>query len=138
LSGAILGVLQSHRYASVFCPGPSESHADHAAAYALLRAALQQYANDIEVWLYEVWTPLEPNMVIPIDATIEVKMAAIRAHESQLAVMDYATAFRGLAQYRSLFCPTSRYAEAFFTCDRISLLEDEDLPWLGRQPSGLS
>lgn len=98
----------------VFCPWPGERHPDHAATFALLRQALQGCTSALQVWLYEVWTPLpQPNVFIPIDGTMVAKTAAARAHQSQLACLDYLSAFQGLAAYRSLFCPGSRYAEAF-------------------------
>jgi N-acetylglucosamine malate deacetylase 1 len=126
LSDEILKLLHAHDYRSVFCPWHGDGHSDHRATFAMLLDALRRYPKEIGVWLYEVWTPLPPNMVIPIDATLDVKLAAIQAHQSQLAVMDYATAFRALAQYRSLFCPFSKVAEAFYTCDKSDLIEDPE------------
>lgn len=135
LAQDILKLLVVKPYHSVFCPWPKDGHSDHMATYQLLHWALRQYGRDIDVWLYEVWTPLEPNIAIAIDTTIEAKIQAIRAHQSQLAVIDYEAAFRGLAAYRSLNCPSAKYAEAFFTCDSLSLLKGEDLPWL-KKPVG--
>jgi hypothetical protein len=39
-----------------------------------------------------------------------------------LAQLNYRDAFLGLAAYRSLFCPSSKYAEAFLVCDHRELL----------------
>jgi N-acetylglucosamine malate deacetylase 1 len=125
----VLGILQSGGYRSVFCPWPGDGHMDHAATYRLLHRALREYRREIAVWLYEVWTPLQPNIAIAIDATLESKVQAIRQHESQTALMDYVGGFTALAQYRSLFCPSSRHAEAFVNCDSAALLRNEDLPW---------
>jgi N-acetylglucosamine malate deacetylase 1 len=83
LAAEILRILADGQYRSVFCPWPLESHRDHAATFDMLVAALGQYPHQIEVWLYEVWTPLEPNMVIPIDSAIEAKVEAMRVHASQ-------------------------------------------------------
>jgi LmbE family N-acetylglucosaminyl deacetylase len=134
LAQDILRLLLAKPYHSIFCPWPRDSHTDHMATYQLLHWALRQYNQDIDVWLYEVWAPLEPNIAIAIDTTIEAKIQAIRAHQSQMAVVDYETAFRGLAAYRSLNCPSAKYAEAFFTCDSLSLLKGQDLPWLKKPP----
>lgn len=128
--------LTADDYQSVFCPWPGEAHCDHAATYRWLHLALTHCEREISVWLYEVWTPQTPNIVLPIDGSIEAKIAAINAYHSQTALCDYASSFRALARYRSLLCPASSYAEAFYTCDRSSLLEDADLPWL--QPKGLA
>lgn len=118
--------LQADAYRSVFCPWHNDNHADHAATFQILLAALRSHPGDLDVWLYEVWTPLESNIAIPIDSTIHTKLDAIRAHRSQRACADFPRAFRALAQYRSLLCPLSKYAEAFFTVDREELLAASD------------
>lgn len=128
LRTAVLRLLQERSYRTVFCPWPGESHPDHAMTYHFLKAALAEYSSEVEVWLYEVWSPLTPNMVVPIDSAIEAKCAAMRAHASQLELADYVTAFRALAQYRSLRFPSSRHAEAFFVCQGSELREGAILP----------
>jgi LmbE family N-acetylglucosaminyl deacetylase len=103
----------------VFCPWPQENHCDHLSTFRLLQQALRRYLRPLHIWLYEVWTPLtRPSICVPIDATMDAKVAAILAHQSQLRCLDYRQAFEGLAAFRSLFCPGSRYAEAFLTADR--------------------
>lgn len=129
LAADVVTALRAQDYSSVFCPWPGDDHPDHAATYCILHQALQACGKELIVWLYEVWAPLPPNMAIAIDATMEAKLEAIRAHESQVASIDYARAFVALAQYRSLRCPPARYAEVFFSCDSAALLAGEDLPW---------
>lgn len=129
LAETILALLQSRPYLSVFCPWPHDGHADHAATYLLLHRALQALGREIDIWLYEVWTPLTPNMCIAIDQTMDAKMEAFAQHKSQAALLNYAEAFRGLAMYRGLNRPPSRFAEAFYTCSSGSLLRHEGLPW---------
>lgn len=118
---ALVHRLAARDYQRVFCPWPREHHPDHVATFELYRQALRQLPS-LDTWLYEVWTPLPANTLVPIDATIDDKLAAIQAHVSQLACLDYLSAFRGLAAYRGLFCPPSQYAEAFLVCDRETLL----------------
>jgi LmbE family N-acetylglucosaminyl deacetylase len=110
--------LMAGRYDRVFCPWPEDGHVDHQATFAHFRQALRRYREPLQVWLYEVWTPLRHTICVPIDTTMEAKVAAMRAHRSQLACLNYLTAFQGLAAYRGLFCPGSRFAEAFITGDR--------------------
>lgn len=123
LSDEIHRNLTGERYSRVFCPWPGEKHPDHAATFQILRHALQRYGLPILVWLYEVWTPLQPNTCVPIDLTMDAKIAAIQAHQSQLKCLDYLSAFRGLAAYRSLSVPGSCYAEAFIAGDATSVLQ---------------
>lgn len=123
LADALRAVLRAGGYGRVFCPGPQESHPDHVATFRLFRQALRHYPEPLQVWLYEVWTPLVPTICIPIDATLDAKLEALAAHQSQLAWMDYANAFRGLAAYRGLFCAGARCAEAFVAGDRQMILD---------------
>lgn len=126
LSQGIWQAIRADAYRSVFCPWYNDNHADHVATFRLLITVLRALQQDIDLWLYEVWTPLEANIAIPIDSTIRAKLEAIRAHRSQRACADFPRAFRALAQYRSLLCPLSKYAEAFYTTDRDQLLADVD------------
>jgi LmbE family N-acetylglucosaminyl deacetylase len=116
LVGSLAEVLAMEPYQRVFCPGPGEAHPDHRAALEFTRTALAHNATAVDLWLYEVWTPLEPNTYVPIGGTIEYKRAAIECHRSQLELLDYTAAFIGLAAYRALFCRGARYAEAFKVC----------------------
>lgn len=113
--------LREGRYNRVFCPWPGDHHPDHIATFGFLRQALGAGFPSLQVWLYEVWAPLRPTICVPIDPTIEAKLAAIRAHRSQLECLDYWNAFRGLAAYRSLFCPGARFAEAFIVADSSAI-----------------
>lgn len=123
LAADLHGRLKEGEYGRVFCPWPHDRHPDHQATFRLLQRALRNDNAPLHVWLYEVWTPLLPTICVPIDSTMVIKVEAIRAHKSQLACLDYLSAFQGLAAYRSLACPGTRYAEAFQTGDRAMVLE---------------
>ncbi len=122
LAGSIANLLRSGGYQRVFCPWPQDSHDDHKATFAHLRRAVAESELNPAVWLYEVWKPLPANTYVPIDRTIETKRQAIEKYQSQLPQLNYREGFLGLAAYRSLFCPGSTYAEAFWVCDRRELL----------------
>ena len=122
LAADILRLLNEHAYQSVFCPHESEGHPDHRATFQLLRTALSAHAGELTIWRYEVWTPLLPTMLIPIDGTIDAKREAISVHASQMACYDYLSAFVGLAQYRAIGCAPAHYAEAFAIVDKHTLL----------------
>lgn len=121
LAAALAGVLAGG-YRRVFCPHPREAHPDHAAAYLWFRDAARAVGLASEVWLYEVWTPLEPNMHVPIDHVVERKAEAMRRHRSQTAQLDYVSAFQGLARYRALAAPPSEHVEAFHVCEARDLV----------------
>ena len=132
LASPIRAALTAHHYRSVFCPWPHDGHPDHAATYCMLQRALTGLSVAVDVWLYEVWTPVAANMFISIDTTVDAKIQAFKAHESQASLLNYADAYLGLARYRSLFCPPAQYAEAFYNCDSSALVSNEGLPWLTR------
>ncbi len=100
----------------VYAPHPDESHPDHRAAFRILQRAVKQAAPFTRILLYEVWTPLaRMDEIVDITDHVKTKRAAIRAHRSQCAVLDFATAILGLNRYRGeMFCwPEGEYAEVF-------------------------
>jgi len=123
LTAELAQLFGQARYQRVFCPWHGDSHEDHRATFAILRRAVEQGPAPKQFWLYEVWKPLPASTFVPIDNTIETKGRAVDQYQSQLAQLNYRDAFLGLASYRSLFCPSSRYAEAFLVCDRDELLK---------------
>ena len=122
LAASIAELLKGGAYQRVFCPWHQDGHEDHKATFALLRRAVSENQFATKLWLYEVWKPLPANTFVPIDRTMEAKRRAIDQYQSQLSQLNYREGFVGLAAYRSLFCPSSSYAEAFLVCDRQELL----------------
>jgi LmbE family N-acetylglucosaminyl deacetylase len=115
-------LLRGQSYQRVFCPWPHDAHDDHKATFELLRQAIIASQVSAKYWLYEVWKPLPANTYVPIDNTMEYKRRAIDQYQSQLSQLNYREGFVGLAAYRSLFCPSSSYAEAFLVCDSNEIL----------------
>jgi N-acetylglucosamine malate deacetylase 1 len=109
-------ILERERPHLVYLPFLLENHVDHCAASDMLIAATAGTKQDFECRCYEVWTPLFPNIVVEIDATIELKKRALSCYRSQLAEMDYVHTGVGLNAYRSsaIGCKTARFVEAFF------------------------
>lgn len=121
LAERLRSLLSARGYQRVFCPWWNDGHPDHQATFRWFQQAATSVANPPQAWLYEIWTPMEPTALVPIDGTIEIRRAAVREHVSQLSVLDYLTAFDGLAAYRALRCPPSRYVEAFRVCSAEEL-----------------
>jgi LmbE family N-acetylglucosaminyl deacetylase len=122
LADLIAARLSARSYTRVFCPWQHDAHPDHQATYGWLARALAAAPSQADIWLYEVWTPLRPTTLVPIDSTIEAKSAATQRYKSQLACLDYLSGFRGLASYRALACAGVRFAEAFQTMTPQQLL----------------
>jgi LmbE family N-acetylglucosaminyl deacetylase len=110
-------LLQSTRPDLIYLPHPQESHLDHRAALPLVRAALASCSDFIRLprlRAYEVWTPLERwgprEDITPVMAR---KLRAVRCYPSQLRIVRYDQAVRGLNRYRGIMTGGSRYAEVF-------------------------
>lgn len=101
----------------VYAPHPRDAHRDHVAVSSLVqRWHRTTPPSDVDVRLFEIWTPIQKMAVIvDISQFIERKLEAIRAYRSQVEVVDLADAARGLARYRgALHCwPEGDYAEVF-------------------------
>ena len=100
----------------LYVPHPDEMHRDHRAAARLVRRALAKVPVAPDVLFYEVWTPLQHiDHVQDISAQMEKKLAAIRAHKSQCAIMRFDDSAHGLARYRGEMhsWPGGAYAEVF-------------------------
>lgn len=120
-------IIRKGNYNHVFCPWPYERHSDHAATFRIFQKALKRYRKEIEVWLYEVWTPLIPNKIIDITQSFAIKKQAIEVYSSQLQSTNYREAFTSLARYRSIYLFNNKnacesYAEAFLCGDRNFIL----------------
>lgn len=99
----------------ILCPFPADSHADHqATALATGRAAVAAGFTG-EIWAYEVWTTLWPNVGVDISAVATDKERAIACYASQLDDRDYVAAVMGLNRYRGLQHRVA-FAEAYYAC----------------------
>jgi LmbE family N-acetylglucosaminyl deacetylase len=113
--GLLRAILQQEQPHCVYLPSFLEQHCDHRAANGVLLAAVAGTRLQFECRGYEVWTPLIPNCVVKIDATVELKKRALACYQSQLAQRDYVHAAMGLNAHRSMALAgkAGRFAEAF-------------------------
>jgi LmbE family N-acetylglucosaminyl deacetylase len=111
-------ILDEVRPEIVYVPMFVDEHADHRAANRVLLQAVAGSSADFQCAGYEVWTPLFPNCLVDIGATMSVKREALAHYKSQLQDGDYMHASMGLSAYRSIALLGSRnsYAEAFHLC----------------------
>lgn len=104
---------------AVMLPFLTDDHDDHRRASHLLCLTHQARGLPaaLEVWAYQVYSALLPNVVVDISDVVEDKRRAIAAWRSQAAARDWAHFALGLNAFNSRFLPGSsapRYAEAFF------------------------
>lgn len=112
---AVRPVLERAHPHLIYAPHSSEWHPDHRAVLPILKAAFRGMSFGMPTLRgYEVWTPLaEYQHVENISDVMEKKLAALRAHASQLTEWDYARAIRGLNAYRGVMAGRCEYAEVF-------------------------
>lgn len=113
--GLLRAILEREQPHCVYLPSFLEQHRDHRAANGVLLTATAGTGLQFECRGYEVWTPLIPNCVVKIDATVDLKKRALACYQSQLDQMDYVHAALGLNAHRSLALGgnAGRFAEAF-------------------------
>ncbi|MBM3492510.1 MAG: hypothetical protein FJX68_19135 [Alphaproteobacteria bacterium] len=102
----------------VFCPFPLDDHDDHRrVAEWLGRLAERDGAGGPEVWCYQVYGTVLPNVVVDIAPWVAAKRAAIACHVSQTTKRDWAHFALGLNAWQSRLLgeqPGAGHAEAFF------------------------
>ncbi len=106
----VIGEIQPKQ---IFCPYPADHHRDHSAAAMGVLRGIEQARWDGEIWTYEVWSPLWPNVAVDISDVVDIKRTVIAMHESQVAGLHYVDGALGLNRYRALrvYVP---YAETFY------------------------
>jgi LmbE family N-acetylglucosaminyl deacetylase len=113
LASKLARVIDESLPAQIFCPYPADHHRDHSAVALALASAIEQTAWQGEVWSYEVWSPLWPNVAVDISSVVDTKRKAIDLYASQVAGLHYTEGTLGLNRYRGLRVYVD-YAEAFF------------------------
>jgi LmbE family N-acetylglucosaminyl deacetylase len=119
LGEQVAELIAEHRPEQIFCPFVSDMHRDHQATAAGLGLALKHLGSQWngEVWGYEVWSTLWPNVAVDCSGDwLAKKAAAIACYRSQIAHMNYVDAALGLNRYRGLRVRVEA-AEAFFVSD---------------------
>ena len=114
IAARVRAELDGFRPDVVYLPWDGEHNADHRALCAGVLRAMRVVEWQGTALGYEVWSPLEPDVVLDIEAVVEKKRRAIACYASQLRYIDYVHVILGLNAYRSLHCGRGRgHAEAF-------------------------
>ena len=104
-------VIDRERPEMVVAPWWLDDHPDHRAVAAAVSGV--DFATGTSIWFGEIWTPLIPNRIVDITATVKLKRRALAAHETAGEAFNL-DAFVGLNRYRSVRgLKGEGYAEAF-------------------------
>jgi len=114
----MVALLEQHAPGLVIAPSPWEIHPDHQACARAAAAAVALWQRrtqaDVGLMLYEIGSPLRPNLLLDITAVWEAKEQAMQSFASQLEQQDYIRHVQGLNSYRTYTLPPAvRYAEAY-------------------------
>lgn len=122
LARAIADAIRSFRPEIIYCPFPGDHHRDHQAASACTGAAVAETGYKGEVWCYELWSCLWPNIGVDISSVVDIKREAINCYASQVAYVNYVEGALGLNRYRGLKLGVD-YAEALFASDPRTFID---------------
>jgi LmbE family N-acetylglucosaminyl deacetylase len=111
---AIVSLIKRVQPDIIFIPSFLDNHPDHRAANDILVKALAKIDLPMEIWAFEIWTPLYANRILMINDELELKKQAIEAHKSQLETRGYEQAVLGLNQYRAEINGKNGLAEGYF------------------------
>ncbi len=96
----------------VLAPFPTDHHRDHQSTAASLARAIEDRGWDGEVWGYEAWSTLWPNVSVDISDRVDAKRDALDCFASQMGGLGYVEATLGLNVFRGLRVGVA-HAEAF-------------------------
>lgn len=117
---------------TVFLPFLADDHEDHRrtselfyATFAPHHSPLPQGEREIEVWAYQVYSTVIPNVIVDVTDVMEEKLKLVRMHQSQMAHRDWAHYIKGLNAFNVRWLKTSepRYAETFFVVPAHEYIE---------------
>jgi LmbE family N-acetylglucosaminyl deacetylase len=112
----VAAAISSEPTDCLFLPVLFDDHDDHRRANQLLWHAWRRglVPGDIEVWGYQVYSPVIANVVVDIGDVADAKAAAVRTWESQMAHRPLDHYILGLNAFNVRLLPKARYVEAFF------------------------
>jgi len=113
---AIADTIRSFRPEVIYCPFPGDHHRDHQATSSCTGVAVAETGYEGEVWCYELWSCLWPNIGVDISSVVDIKREAINCYASQIAYVNYVEGALGLNRFRGLKLDVD-YAEALFASD---------------------
>ena len=108
-------IIDTWKPTQIICPFLTDHHRYHEATASAVALALRGSHWSGDVWGFEVWSTIWPNVIVDITSVVEKKRAGIACHASQIAGMDYTEATLGLNRFRGLRVDV-HYGEAFHVC----------------------
>ena len=111
----IINVLQKVQPDIVYIPWLLDRHKDHIETNRIFSVVIDRSKLHCECYAYEIWSFLEPNILVDISDCVNIKLLALNAYATALQAVDYVRTTKALNIYRSAYYGKGKgFAEAFF------------------------
>lgn len=110
----------------IFLPFVLDDHPEHVRAVHLFMLSYDLIQNkSIEIWAYQVWSGLIPNVAVDISGVIDEKNKINTLWKSQNQLRDFVHFSQGLSIYNTkyIYPVTARYIEIFFVVPMKEYIE---------------
>ncbi|MCS7152165.1 MAG: PIG-L family deacetylase [Endomicrobia bacterium] len=112
----LVKILYNELPDAILIPFLVDNHKDHIIVNKLFLEVVADNKIEVDIFCYEVWTPLFPNFVVDISNVIDIKKRCIEIYKSQLITHNYVNQTLSLNSFRGKVYDVD-YAEAFFKTD---------------------
>ena len=111
--------VERSRPDALFLPAFTDDHDEHRRVGEMLLEAFgrSKTLKGVEIWAYQVYSIVPPNVIIDITDVVETKRKASAVYRSQMASRDWVSYILGKDAFMSRFLFTggrTAYAEGFF------------------------
>ncbi len=114
LTAHVEDALERHQPDVIYVPHAREAHSDHYYCAVTTERARANTGTSAVTLAYEVWSPLEADVVVDVSATYPRKLEAIGRYASQLEEGDILRYVEGLNRFRACLLPhQGEYGEVF-------------------------
>ncbi|MCW5608135.1 MAG: PIG-L family deacetylase [Nitrosomonas sp.] len=125
LIGEISAAIHDTQADLIYAPSVYEIHPDHRALAMATLEAVRRCGNPVQLALYEIGQPFQPNLLLDISGLAARKMEAMRCFTSQNAKQRYDLDIAALNRYRTYTLPPEvSAAEAYILTDTATLAGD--------------
>ncbi len=125
LIGEISAAIHDTQADLIYAPSVYEIHPDHRALGMAALEAVRRCGNPVQLALYEIGQPFQPNLLLDISDLAARKMEAMRCFASQNARQRYDLDIAALNRYRTYTLPSEvNAAEAYILTDTETLASD--------------
>ncbi|MCK5720484.1 MAG: PIG-L family deacetylase [Thiomargarita sp.] len=118
----ITNYILKHKITQIYAPSITEIHPDHYALAINAIEAINRCKQPLQLTMYEVGMPLNPNLLLDISPYFERKKAAMACFSSQLKLQNYDKHIQSLNVYRAY-----TLSKQIIAAEAYYVLNNEDL-----------